>query len=737
MLRPRRFTGGLVAVVAAVLWASVGGPLYTADAQPPLPPAGACAANSTRFVGNMNGAQEVPPPPNPTNATGTFDMQLLTDGVTLEVYILTQNLNLAQVILAHIHSPGAPGVAAPVSFNLFLGPVGTFTNPFTARYTTTPLPANVLADMRAGNAYVNIHTTANPGGEIRGQIQCALPPAVACTATSRNFIANLTPAQEVLAGVPPPPPPPTLGNGVATLALGPDGSTLAVNIDIKDLSPNLVILSHIHGSAAAPGPPGMAAAVTVDFFLGPVGTFTDPFNVVVQVPTTVLQGMRNFQTYVNVHSVAFPGGEIRGEIECTNPPAPVSTVLNVPPSTGVANTPCASVAGQICGVTGGVTGVWTRGTPSPFSFTATGPANSLPGGTPAAFLPTTTAVEGFTCQQLGVSVPFNVTCTGNTAGNLLANATVTVRFPLLGGGTADVTGTVNGPGAGPVISVGQAIGQVQPTGTQGIACAKLLGANCPVTGGVSGTGTIASSMTWSLTSNVPANVATGTQPAAVISTNQGLQGFSCAQTVQGSTTVSCPGTTPGNALANSTVSVVFGPGQVTTGTVGTSTGSGTGTGTGLPSPLLPPPGPPPPPPLPPFPPGPPLPPPMPPIMPAAPLGPANGPMGPAMGPQMPAQPTNMTGQPPVAQPTATPTPAPMPTTPSGAPPMPSVAPPPEPAPMPVAPAPPPEPASLSPSMPEPMPGLPAPGVEVEPFSIAPPPADDLGDTTLPALAEEP
>ena len=34
-----------------------------------------------------------------------------------------------------------------------------------------PRHDQLIADIRAGNAYVNVHTTANPGGEIRGQLR--------------------------------------------------------------------------------------------------------------------------------------------------------------------------------------------------------------------------------------------------------------------------------------------------------------------------------------------------------------------------------------------------------------------------------------------------------------------------------------------------------------------------------------------------------------------------------------
>jgi LPXTG-motif cell wall-anchored protein len=76
--------------------------------------------------------------------------------------------------------------------------------------------------------------------------------------------------------------------------------------------------------------------------------------------------------------------------------------------------------------------------------TGTGPAGTVVGGLPAIFLPTTVGVEGFPCGPVTPSL--QTTCTGTTRTDLILGAIVTVRFPLLGGGTADVTGTVTGPG---------------------------------------------------------------------------------------------------------------------------------------------------------------------------------------------------------------------------------------------------------------------------------------------------
>jgi len=131
--------------------------------------------------------------------------------------------------------------------------------------------------------------------------------------------------------------------------------------------------------------------------------------------------------------------------------APTVPAQPAPPSSGTAGTPCAGAVGQTCTATGGVTGTWTKTGSGTFTFTATGPAGTAPLGVPRVFIPTTVAVESFLCTAVPAAPPFTTTCTGTTAGDPLQGATITVRFPLVTGGTADVTGTITGPGPAPVV----------------------------------------------------------------------------------------------------------------------------------------------------------------------------------------------------------------------------------------------------------------------------------------------
>ena len=142
-----------------------------ASAQPP----------SRNFVAPLEGAQENPPVA--TKATGLAKFQLNKAGTAIDYKLIVANIQ--GVTQSHIHCNGPPGVNGPVSVFLFgFVPAGVTTNGilaqgsigavFTGACGINDLNA-LLAAMRSGNTYVNVHTLAVPSGEIRGQIAEAGP----------------------------------------------------------------------------------------------------------------------------------------------------------------------------------------------------------------------------------------------------------------------------------------------------------------------------------------------------------------------------------------------------------------------------------------------------------------------------------------------------------------------------------------------------------------------------------
>ena len=117
---------------------------------------------TTRASATLSAAQETPAPTGVGKAKGTFTATL-TDGGKL-TYRLTFSGLSGRAVAAHIHA-GKTGVSGPVLVPLC---ATACTSP--AKGTTT-VKASVVAALRAGTTYVNVHTAANPAGEIRGQVK--------------------------------------------------------------------------------------------------------------------------------------------------------------------------------------------------------------------------------------------------------------------------------------------------------------------------------------------------------------------------------------------------------------------------------------------------------------------------------------------------------------------------------------------------------------------------------------
>jgi glucose/arabinose dehydrogenase len=129
------------------------------------------------FGAELTGAQEVPPVD--TAASGVAHFMLNGDG-TLSFELVATG-PITDALQAHIHL-GARGQNGPIVAFLFgLGPGEDFQagdvissgslddSDVIERPGFTPTVSNLVQRMRQGRAYVNLHTTAHPGGEIRGQ----------------------------------------------------------------------------------------------------------------------------------------------------------------------------------------------------------------------------------------------------------------------------------------------------------------------------------------------------------------------------------------------------------------------------------------------------------------------------------------------------------------------------------------------------------------------------------------
>jgi hypothetical protein len=106
----------------------------------------------------LQGSQEAPPVT--TSATGSGIITIRPDR-SVSGSITTSGINPTA---AHIHE-AARGVNGPVIVPLVRTDVNVWSVPAGAKLTEAQYAAH-----RAGNLYVNVHSTTNPGGEIRGQI---------------------------------------------------------------------------------------------------------------------------------------------------------------------------------------------------------------------------------------------------------------------------------------------------------------------------------------------------------------------------------------------------------------------------------------------------------------------------------------------------------------------------------------------------------------------------------------
>lgn len=234
---------------------------------------------------SLTGAQE-----NPANtSTATGRGAVVVNPTTREI---TGGMMFAGLTPTtgghHIHQApsGRPSENGPVIIGMTLAPGGgVATVPAGTVLTETQYAAYL-----AGELYFNVHTAANPGGEIRGQI-------TGSTGVTAG-LATLTGAQEVPSNT-------STATGRGTIVF--DSATRDVLVAYATHNVAATSVAHIHTGAT--GVSGPANVVGLTQGTG-VYTAANPSALTEQNVADINAG----NTYFNVHSTTIPAGEIRGQI---------------------------------------------------------------------------------------------------------------------------------------------------------------------------------------------------------------------------------------------------------------------------------------------------------------------------------------------------------------------------------------------------------------------------------------
>jgi len=237
------------------------------------------AEQDVTFVANLNGLQENPVVTTDGAGLGAFHYTI--GQLTIDVNAQLTNLS-STIIAAHLHA-GAVGENGDVIIDL-----SDLIDGNRIRGTVDLTILDILA-LASGNVYVNVHTTDNPGGEIRGQLvyQNGL--------TFDGWMSGLQENPFTMSGA----------SALAVATVSPDLSSVNVWMTTDAVS-GVIGASHFHrGVIGTNGP--VVLNFSADLANNAL-SFTGP------IAGDVVSSLLSGEIYINAHTPAYPGGELRGQM---------------------------------------------------------------------------------------------------------------------------------------------------------------------------------------------------------------------------------------------------------------------------------------------------------------------------------------------------------------------------------------------------------------------------------------
>lgn len=249
----------------------------------------------THFTAMLSGKNEIPIVSTKGTGGGVLT---LNDSETMLTYAIGASGLSGPMTAAYFHIAPA-GANGPVVRNLTIDfnnnvAIGTWRNT-----DTEPLTPALVAALKAGNIYVNLHTAANPAGEIRGQVRVGGTIA---------FNATLSGNQEV-------PPIITGASGNGTFFLDATGSALTYDISVVNLSGPIALAAFFNAPAGFNG--SLVRTLTANFVAGVAkGTWKSTDSSQPLTPALIGELLAG-RVYVNIVTPAHDAGEIRGQVNAS------------------------------------------------------------------------------------------------------------------------------------------------------------------------------------------------------------------------------------------------------------------------------------------------------------------------------------------------------------------------------------------------------------------------------------